>query len=77
MEAEPAAQDPDRRAADRLRELERPLLLFLDQVGAQLGVPPILELATRPHPATHSIARFEEDGLGAAPPELTRGRQAG
>ena len=76
VEAEALAQDADRLQAELLREREDVLLLFLDQVGARLGVLPRRELLPqRPDPAADAVARLDDRHGRAARFERPRRRQ--
>ena len=75
IEAPAAGENADGREAHLLGETHQVLLVGLDQVGAGLGVLPLLEAAHRVHAAAHAIARFDDGDLGSGALEVARGGQ--
>ena len=69
VEPKPIAKDADRRQPQIARQLTHVGLLFLDQIGAGLGVLPTCKcVPERPHTATHAIASFNHRRLSRRAP---------
>jgi hypothetical protein len=67
VKPEAVTQDPHGLEAERLRQRKDVLLLFLDQVGARLGVLPPRELIPqRPDTAANAVPCFDDGHRGAA-----------